>query len=277
MSLARRRAGVVVPAAVFALATLLHWAQGRWIPSPWVLPDELHGADGARSLVHAGREGPRTLYSFATAPLWSAGTATGYALAKVAGAAFVSSAAFPSYALARLVAPARAAAVAALLAVAAPATLYGSAVRPVALGYPLAALGLLLLVRFAAGSRAADGAGAVLSLALACWAWPELLWLAVPSLALTAILRIGWPRLAAVIPLPAARKTSAHAVSSDRAGHGPSRGGATTATAAARSGTSPRPSANATRLAAPLPAQFGHALEPAAKELEAARAPYSVR
>lgn len=216
-----RRPDAAVPIAVFLAGVLLHWLQGRWIASPFLLPDELHAADGARSLVVDARAGTQTLYSLVTAPLWLAGTGTAYGLVKLAGAVAVSAVAFPAYALARSAARAWLAGAAALGAVAAPATLFASAVGPVAFAYPLASAGALLTLR---GRYVL----AFLALALAAACWPPALWLLMPC-ALHALVRL-WPRPGALVAVSvlgyagfyAARDHSAaFALAVDRISHVP--------------------------------------------------------
>lgn len=195
----------LLPASIFLGGILLHWFEGRFVPVPWSMPDELRFADGSRSLVHAGRDGSRTLYSLVFAPLWAGGTGSGYALVKLAGAVAISAAAFPVYALARRAAGPWWSAAAAALAVAAPATLYASAVRPLALAYPLVAAGVYWLT---ARSRRAIACG-VAALGLSAAAWPAALYVVVPVLFAAACAGLGrrllaWPGAALLAAAPAA-------------------------------------------------------------------------
>lgn len=205
----RPRREVLVPGAVFLAGALLHFLQGLSIQLPWLFPEELRAADGARSLVTDGRAGAPSLYALATSPLWLLGTGAAYAGAKVVGALAVGAAAFPAYSLARLVSSRRAAGLAALGAVVAPATVFASAVLPLTLAYPLGACGLLFLVRHLDRGGARDGVAALLLLILAAACWPPLLALPVAGALVAASRRVDprslltWPGASVLVLLAA--------------------------------------------------------------------------
>src|SRR5207245_587579 len=100
--------------------------------------------------------------SLVTAPLWLLGPGAGYAAVKVLGAACVSATAVAAHALAQRLAPGWPAAAAALAAALLPATVFGSAVDPSALAYPLCAAGAL-------AAAAAAGAGRVVASGRGSW------------------------------------------------------------------------------------------------------------
>jgi len=188
----------LVPAGIFVLAVGWHWLQGRFLPTPVLLPDELHAARGVHSL-----------YSALLAPLWLGSVGTGYALAKLAGAVLVAAASWPTYRLARLGAGPALAGVAAAAAVLAPATLAASQIGGLALAYPASALATLWLARYLASGDARAGAAALAGFAVAAAAWPPLI-----LLLLAAVIAVGarsfaarrlaqWPRAAALIAVPA--------------------------------------------------------------------------
>jgi hypothetical protein len=186
--------------AVAVAAFAVHALQGALMPSPWLLPDELHAADAARA---SARSGSPSLWALVTWPLWAVGTEFGYEATKLLGAAAVAAAAVPSYALARVVAPPPAALIAAAAAVFAPVTVVASTAHPVAVAYPLATGGVYLVVTGALRKAAALGLAAVL-------VWPPL---ALPALALSVLAFVRqrplralaeWPAAAVVIAVPAA-------------------------------------------------------------------------
>lgn len=188
----------LVPVGIFAVALIWHWLQGRFLPTPALLPDELHAARDVHSL-----------YSVVLALLWHAGVGTGYALAKLAGAVLVASVTWPAYRLARLGAGPALAGVAAAAAVLAPATLAASQVGGLALAYPLAAFATLWLARYLATGGARDGAAALAGFALAAAVWPPLVLLllaavvAVAARSFEARRLAQWPGAAALIAIPA--------------------------------------------------------------------------
>lgn len=190
-----RRWLTVVVGAAFAL----HALQGVLLPTPWLLPDELHAADGARD---AARDGFPSLWGLVTRPLWAVGTGFGYAATKLLGAAAIAAAAVPAYALARLVAPPRWAIAAAAGAVVAPVTVVASVAHPVPVAYPFAVGATFLAVTGAHVAAAALAATAVLL-------WPPLL---LPALAVALFVFVRgrplrslteWPGAAVLIAVPA--------------------------------------------------------------------------
>jgi hypothetical protein len=190
------RALVLVVLGAFAL----HVIQGLLLPTPWLLPDEMHAADAARESVRGGFP---SLWALLTWPFWAVGTGVGYEVAKVIGAAAVASSAIPTYALARLVAPAQASLVVAAGAVLAPATVIASTAHPAAVAYPLAAAATYFAVRDRTLHAAVLGAVAV-----ALWA-P--LFLPVLAVGVLQFMRrrsvralLEWPSAAVLIVVPAA-------------------------------------------------------------------------
>jgi hypothetical protein len=207
----RRRAEPdrLVPAGVFVLALAWHWLQGRWLPTPVLLPDELRAADGARAIAGGARSGAQSLYSLTSAPLWLGGVGTGYALAKLGGAVLVAAASWPAYRLARLGAGPALSGFAAAIAVLAPATLAASLIGGLALAYPVAALATLWLARYLGSGEARSGAASLAGFAIAAAAWPPLVLLllaaviAVAARSFEARSLARWPGAAALIAVPA--------------------------------------------------------------------------
>ena len=199
----------LVPAGVFVLALAWHWLQGRWLPTPVLLPDELRAADGARAISGGARSGAQSLYSLASAPLWLGSVGTGYALAKLAGAVLVAAASWPAYRLARLGAGPALSGVAAALVVLAPATVAASQIGGLALAYPGAALATLWLARYLGSGEARTGAAALAGFGIAAAAWPPLVLLllaaviAVAARSFEARRLAQWPGAAALIAVPA--------------------------------------------------------------------------
>jgi hypothetical protein len=184
---------VAVVVGVFAL----HVLEGALIGSAWLLPDETSAARAGASLVGAsGDGGTTTLYSVLTAPLWLAGTATGYALVKLLGAVFVALAAVPTYRLALLVTTRRIALGAAVTAVVVPATLYGEAVEPAAFAYLPGTAGVLFAVLYRINTRNRDAAIALALAVLAIALWPASALVLVPIYAALSAAAVGWKRLA---------------------------------------------------------------------------------
>ena len=199
----------LIPAGLFVLALAWHWLQGRWLPTPVLLPDELRAADGARALLGDARGGAQSLYSLVSAPLWLGSVATGYALAKLAGAVLVAATSWPAYRLARLGTCPALAGVASAMAVLAPATLVASTVGGLALAYPISALATLWLARYLSSGEARTGAAALAGFALAAAVWPPLVLLllaavlAVAARSFEARSLAQWPGAAALIAVPA--------------------------------------------------------------------------
>jgi hypothetical protein len=194
---ATARVRVVAPTAIVVIAGfVLHALEGATIGTPWLVGDETAAARAAASLVGRAHEGgTSTLYSLVTAPLWLAGTATGYTLVKLFGALLVALVAVPTYHLA-LIATSRSRALgAAVAAVALPATLYAAAVEPAAFAYLPATAAMLYATRFRLDRRSGDAAKAVILTALAIALWPAAAFVLVPAGLVTAGNAVGWRRL----------------------------------------------------------------------------------
>jgi hypothetical protein len=176
-----RRLLVLLAAGAF----LLHAIQGVLLPTPWLLPDELHASDAARE---SARNGYASGWALLTWPLWVVGTGFGYAATKLLGAAAVASAALPTFALARLVAERRASLLAAAGAVLAPTTILASTAHPAAVAYPIAAAATYFVVR-------GDVRIAALFGALAVFIWPTLFPVALSVSVLVYVRRVGPRRL----------------------------------------------------------------------------------
>ena len=208
----RRRLGQpdrFIPTGVFVVALAWHWLQGRWLPTPVLLPDELRAADGANALLEGARGGAQSLYSLVSAPLWLGSVGTGYALAKLAGALLVAASSWPAYRLARLGAGPVLAGFAAAAAVLAPATLAASLIGGLALAYPVSALATLWLAQYLASGDARSGAASLGGFALAAAAWPPLVLLLLAAVIVVAARSFRarrlarWPGAAVLIAVPA--------------------------------------------------------------------------
>ena len=142
--------------ALYLVAVVYHWLQGRGHVTPAVFGDELLYSKLAQSL--AAGDGftvrgepvffPAPLPVLAQVPAWFFdSTATAYGALKALNAAVMAAAAFPAYALARrLVRPAFALLVAAAT-VAGPAMLYHAYLMSEALAYPVFLLACATMVR----------------------------------------------------------------------------------------------------------------------------------
>jgi hypothetical protein len=186
-------------ALLYAGLAALHVWQAARHATPTIFSDEIEFTQVSRSIADTGRPALRDgapsgfpgLYPYLAAPAWwldSVGDA--YGTIKTLGALVMSAVVFPAYGIARLVAPRHAALLAAAGAGAAPALAYAPMLVEEPLAYPAGALGLLLIMRWAArptwGRLAAAFAGclvaagargqlailfAVLGLTALVWAW----------------------------------------------------------------------------------------------------------
>ena len=148
----RDRAGI---AALYLAAVVVYAVLGHRMPVPMVSPDEYTYGHIAQSLAHGDgvswRGNPvalrSILYMVAIAPSWVVGsTVSGYAIAKIVGAALVCSVVFPSWLLARrLVGPGLALLTAALV-VAGPSLILAGEILTENLAYPLATWALIATV-----------------------------------------------------------------------------------------------------------------------------------
>jgi hypothetical protein len=133
-STVRRHATTIGFVLMLAVAVLVRSLLTRQIPAPWIMGDELHYSELARSFASDGvmrlREEPstlRTLYPVLVSPAWLAGSVgTAYTLAKVINVVLMTLAAVPFFLWARrLLRPAYALA-ATLLVLLLPAVLYAN-------------------------------------------------------------------------------------------------------------------------------------------------------
>jgi len=148
----RDRAGI---AALYLVAVVVYAVLGHRMPVPMVSPDEYTYGHIAQSLAHGDgiswRGNPvalrSVLYMVAIAPSWIVGsTVSGYAIAKILGAALICSVVFPSWLLARrLVGPGLALLTAALV-VAGPSLVLAGEILTENLAYPLATWALIATV-----------------------------------------------------------------------------------------------------------------------------------
>jgi hypothetical protein len=142
--------------ALYLVAVVYHWLQGRGHVTPAVFGDELLYSKLAQSL--AAGDGftvrgepvffPAPLAVLAQVPAWFFdSTATAYAAVKTLNAAVMAAAAFPAYALARRLVRPTFALVVAAATVAGPAMLYHAYLMSEALAYPVFLLACATMVR----------------------------------------------------------------------------------------------------------------------------------
>jgi hypothetical protein len=149
------RPKVVLP-AIYLVALVYHWLQGRGHVTPAIFSDELFYSKLAQSL--AAGDGytvrgetvffPSPLPVLLQAPAWLFdSTPTAYAVVKALNAAVMAAAVFPAYALARRLTRPAFAGVVAAAAVAGPPMLYHSYLMSEALAYPVFLLACATMVR----------------------------------------------------------------------------------------------------------------------------------
>jgi hypothetical protein len=157
ISATRTRTAAVL-GLIFTVSLVLRVGDGRAVPAPWIIPDELWYADLGRSFAESGRlvfrDSPTSIWSLG--PLYPilispayllAHADKAYELVKVLNALFWSLAAIPTYLLARRMLSRNFALLAALLAVAVPSSVYTTKVMTENVAYPTFLVGMLLLVR----------------------------------------------------------------------------------------------------------------------------------
>ena len=181
--------------ALYVLAVVAYAVLGHRMPVPMVSPDEYTYGHLAQSIAHGdgltwrGASEPlrSALYVVLIAPAWLAGsTISGYAIAKIIGAALVCSVVFPTWLLTRRIAGARPALLVATLVVAGPSLILAGEVLTENLAYPLATWSLVSAV-LALREPASRWSWAALAFAVVAGAARAQLIVLVPILALVLL------------------------------------------------------------------------------------------
>jgi len=186
--------------ALVGLSTLVRAAAGAFVPTPWIMGDEVVYSQLGRNLYEHGHlwllGRPVPFYSlvypaFVGLPFVLFGTHAGYAVAKVAQSLAMSLAAVPVYYWARELASTRWALVAAALTVCVPGLAYSGLLMSEAAFYPLAVLAVWATARAVATGTMRAQALAVTALGVALLT--RLQAVALVAAYVTAVLLVGRP------------------------------------------------------------------------------------
>jgi Dolichyl-phosphate-mannose-protein mannosyltransferase len=185
---------------IVGLSTIVRAAAGAFVPTPWIMGDEVVYSQLGRNLYEHGHlwllGRPVPFYSlvypaFVGLPFVLFGTHTGYAVAKVAQSLAMSLAAVPVYYWARELASTRWALVAAALTVCVPGLAYSGLLMSEAAFYPLAVLAVWATARAVATGTMRAQAFAVTALGVALLT--RLQAVALVAAYVTAVLLVGRP------------------------------------------------------------------------------------
>lgn len=151
----RRHAVTAAFVVMLGMAALVRILLTRSMPAPWIMGDELHYSELARSFASNGvmhlREVPtslRTIYPVLVSPAWLAtSVGTAYAVAKVLNVLLMTLAAIPFFLLARRLVRPVLALVATLLVLLLPALLYANMIMTESAFLPAFLLWILLAAR----------------------------------------------------------------------------------------------------------------------------------
>jgi hypothetical protein len=185
---------------IVGLSTLVRAAAGAFVPTPWIMGDEVVYSQLGRNLYEHGHlwllGRPVPFYSlvypaFVGPPFVLFGTHAGYAVAKVAQSLAMSLAAVPVYYWARELASTRWALVAAALTVCVPGLAYSGLLMSEAAFYPLAVLAVWATARAVATGTVRAQAFAVGALGVALLT--RLQAVALVAAYVTAVLLVGRP------------------------------------------------------------------------------------
>jgi hypothetical protein len=197
---AQRLPSWAVLVGIVGFSTLVRAAAGAFVPTPWIMGDEVVYSQLGRSLYEHGHlwllGQPVPFYSlvypaFLGLPFALFGTHTGYAVAKAAQSLMMSLAAVPVYYWARELASTRWALVAAALTVCVPGLAYSGLLMSEAAFYPLAVIAAWASARAVATGTVRAQAFAVAALALALLT--RLQAVALVAAFVTAVLLVGRP------------------------------------------------------------------------------------
>jgi Dolichyl-phosphate-mannose-protein mannosyltransferase len=185
---------------IIGLSTLVRAAAGAFVPTPWIMGDEVVYSQLGRNLYEHGHlwllGRPVPFYSlvypaFVGLPFMLFGTHAGYAVAKVAQSLAMSLAAVPVYYWARELASTRWALVAAALTVCVPGLAYSGLLMSEAAFYPLAVFAVWATARAVATGTMRAQAFAVGALGVALLT--RLQAVALVAAYITAVLLVGRP------------------------------------------------------------------------------------
>jgi hypothetical protein len=185
---------------IVGLSTLVRAAAGAFVPTPWIMGDEVVYSQLGRNLYEHGHlwllGRPVPFYSlvypaFVGLPFMLFGTHAGYAVAKVAQSLAMSLAAVPVYYWARELASTRWALVAAALTVCVPGLAYSGLLMSEAAFYPLAVFAVWATARAVATGTMRAQAFAVGALGVALLT--RLQAVALVAAYITAVLLVGRP------------------------------------------------------------------------------------